>query len=497
MDARRPDRTRAYLPQAVTAAALAALTLWAWGFVLALPPTGADAWPLLEQASRALHDPGVLWRERYLEGVPIGASFWRPLFVGGFALQWGAFGGTAWPYHALRLVAYLLLALGAGSLARRRPDAGESAAFAAGALVLLHPLQADLLPSLARSADVLADLALCATLACLARERPTRAALAFGALAALAAPAIKESGLIAPLVGLAVLEPWRAGDGRGRRATSLVLLVGLVAHLALRWQRLGSVGSYAAGDAGGSDALNNAALLAAGLADAARAWQCGLLALLVVASLALSHGSEDSTRSVARAWLRTRRGALVWLALALVGALASRRLAERHAVALLVPLAVLVAPSLGALTPRAGRERARTAARVLLALALLAVLAPRSPLWRHYAQWDVIAAATTGVLDAAEQAVRASEERSAPVERSVGVVRVRASRTQGVLRVAVAPFPKQAAPPTGPRAAALRQPMILMPYSIAAALRLRGVPGPIAIAPGRLLDVLPEHLSAR
>ena len=474
---------------------LTVLGAWAWGFVLRLPATGADAWPLLEQASRALDDPGVLWRERYLEGVPIGASFWRPLFVGAFALQWALFGATAWPYHALRLVAYLLLAAGAGALARRRPGAGELAALAAGALVLLHPLQADMLPSLARSADVLVDLALCATLVLLARERPSRGALTLGTLAALAAPLVKESGLIAPLVGVAVLEPWRSGTSRGRRAAALALVAGLGLQVALRWQRLGSVGSYAAGEAGASDVGGNLGRLVRGLADSGDTWLLAAPLAVAVAALAISRWGAEPAAAAPRDWLLTRRGALLWAALAVAGALASPRLAERHAVALLVPLAVLVAPALGALPARAGRERARAAARVLLALVVVGVLAPRSPLWRRYAQWDVIAAASTGVLDAAEQAARASAERGAPAEGNVGVVRVRVARERGALRVAVAPFPLRAGPPSGPRVAALWQPMALMPYSVAAGLRMRGVPGPIVIVPGRQLDVRPEHLA--
>lgn len=481
------DRKGTRGARARTAAALSLLCLWAWGFALALPPTGADAWPLLEQAARCLREPGAWWRERYLEGVPIGAQFYRPLFVGSFALQWWAFGATAWPYHVLRLCAYLLLALGAGVLARRRPGAGELAALGAGGLVLLHPLQADVLPSMARSADVLADLLLCAVLICLARERIGTVGLALGALAALAAPGVKEIGLVAPLIGIALLEPWRAASGRARRATSAVLLLGLSLHVALRWMRLGGPGSYETTPQRSAGALENASLLLASLTDRDGAWQWLLPALVFAAALALSARSAEALPPAARDWILTRRGALLWLSLALLGALASPRLAERHAVALLAPLAVLVAPALDA-------RGTRAAARVLATLAFLWLLAPRSPLWRRYGQWDVIAAASEQVIDAAESAVRRSQEQDSTAEARAGVVRVSAERMGGVVHVRIDPFPMQAGPASGARSASLRQPMILMPYSVAAALRLRGLDGPFAVEPVRLQAMLPEHL---
>jgi len=483
-DARPTLATRCAVPAALVLAALAA-----WSFTLTLPLTGADTWPILASARAALDEPGALLWERYLEGLWTDGRFWRPGFVALFAGQWRLFGEHAAGYHVVRLAAYVALALLAGRLAARGSAAPRTAALVAGAVVLLHPLQAETVPSVARSADVLCDLAVAGSLALLARARPSGGALAAGVACALAAPLLKEPGLVAPPLALVVLAPWR--PGRARRLAALTLAAGFAANVAARFALLGTLGRYDAqvtatgpGEVAGlllraltaSDSIAVALLVAGAL---------GLGALVGRAPARAAPADEDGRRA--------RTGALLWLALALAGGFVAPRFGERHAAGLLVPLGILVgrlvARHVGALadaarppgsSPAAGgrpgsRRRAPAGAGLVLAVLPLGIaLLPRSPLWRDYPQWRVIGRAAERTLDAAELAVHSLEAMGEPQTVEFGAFTVRALPRPGGTCVTVAPFPFQAAPPTGARSVALSHPMILKPYAVRAGLILRG-----------------------
>lgn len=477
---------------APAAALLVALAAIAWSFVPGLPFTGADTWPILEQGARALREPGVVLREPYLDGSPIGGTFWRPFFVGAFALQWAAFGATPLPYHLVRLAAYVALALLVGALAGRRGRAPALAAFVAGAIVLLHPLQADMLPSVARSADVFGDVLLAATILGLSDARGGRVRRGLGLACALLAPGIKETGLVAPAIGVLLLEPWRSDAGRARRVGALLLAAGLALHGVARLAFLGSLGRYDPLGERSAGLLQNLALLARALSEQ-RSTVLAALVLALVALLPLlarAHAPEDET------WRRVRRAAWAWLLLAALGALSSPRLAERHASALLAPAAVLLGAALGSRMCGWNSERptrGRVAAAALVALLAL-VLLPRSPLWRRYSQWPVIGRASELLVDAADDAARALETSGSPSLVRFGAFQVAALRARERLVIEINPFPYFAAAPDGARSAALHQPVVLMSYSVAAALRLRGRAQPLEVRAGPGLAVGPAQL---
>jgi len=482
----------------IAALLLSALGLAAWGFALHLPLTGVDAWPLLEQAQRALRDPGVLARERYLEGMPIGASFWRPLFVAAVSLQWSAFGESPLPYHVLRLAAYLGLAALAGALASRRGAAPGLAWFTAGAIVLLHPLQADMVPSLARSADVLCDLLLAATILLLSAPQREKASLAAGAVLALIVPGVKETGLAAALIGVLVLAPWSRGAGRARRLCALALLLGLALHIAARLATLGELGSYTPRAERVTGPLRNAALLVQALTDRGNLPLAVLTLALVVPGLLFSLAGRPVRQALSPQWLAVRRGCWAWLACAGIGALLSPRLAERHGASLLAPAGVLLAALLGALRSQGDvglRAHAlRLGALAALVAALALALAPRSPLWRRYPQWDLIGRTSQLAVDGADAAARELVRSGGPSAVEFGAFRLIAQRRGDVLQVDLDPFPYSAAPQDGGRNTSLRQPAILMPYSLVAALRLRGHGGEVRVGAGEAVPVLRQQL---
>ncbi len=479
----------------VAAAALCGAALVAWGFVLRLGFTGVDAWPLLDQAARALGDPSALLGERYLEDVPIGGSFWRPLFVGAFSVQWAAFGEHAAPYHALRLGAYLALGALAGALARRSGASPALTWFTAGAIVLLHPVQADMIPSLARSADVVVDLMLAATILLLARPGARAPQLTAGVLVALLATGVKETGLVAPVLGVVVLEPWKRE--RARRLAAAILVLGLGLHLAARWKVLGSLGTYAPPGESEAEPLANAVLLARVVIDKDGLLPTALVLALGSAMLLLGRLAWNPPRPPTCEWRRVRGGCRLWLVCAVLGAVLSPRLADRHAAVLLAPAAVLLAACVGSLAERSSTPRASSLQPIALAglLAALALaLVPRSPLWRRYPQWDVIARTAELVVDAADAAQRELAQSGEATAVEFGAFRVVARAQEEGTSVAIGPFPYDAAPPHGARAASLRQPVVLMPYSVRAAMILRGHGPHVLIRPGRGVSVGPEHL---
>lgn len=462
-------------------AGLVGLGLAAWWFVLGLELTGVDTWPLLHQARRALEDPSVLWTERYLEGVWSGGVFWRPVLVAAFALQSLLFGDAPAGYHALRLAGYLVVALCAGSLAARRGASPRLAFGLAGALVLLHPLQVEMVPSVARSANVLADLALAGCLVLLAPGGAGRLRLSCGVALGLLAPGINEAGLIAPVLGLLLLAPWRAG-APGRRLAAGVLLLGELLHVGARFALLGTLGRYA--EERGEGVLEKALTLARGLGQSGEAGLLVAVGVLLGASLLLAPRGTPAGVPADEAWGRVRLACWGWIFAGVAGQLLAPRVVERHAAYELVPLAVLLAAHLaGGVSALRGGGLRPAASLLLAAVALGLVCVPRSPLWRRYPQWPVVGETSAAITAAAERAARAARADAAPARAEVGPYHVLAFPPAGgaPLRIVLNPLPFSAAPaPPGARNADLLHPVILKDYSVRAFLLDRGL-GPVVV----------------
>ncbi|RMF72563.1 MAG: hypothetical protein D6738_10990 [Acidobacteria bacterium] len=487
---------------------VAGATLAAWGWVLVLPlATGADVWPILAQARRALSDPSVLLRERYLEGLWDGARFWRPGLVGFAAIEWAAFGEAAAGYHAVRLVLAAAVALLVGTLATRRGGRPAVAFGIAALAVLWHPLRVETIPAVARDADSLFNLALALTVFWLAGAREARSAgpLVAGALAALLAPLFKEPGLLAPVIGFAVLEPWRHRDPRRGRAIAgaAVLGAGLAVHVAWRLALLGTLGGY---EQTWVDLTRREALWASFLAlcdhQAFGLWPLVLAAAglaLVFAGL----GAEDSPAPAAGAgWRRIRLGAWIWIAGMLAAIVMSSRFRSRYVEAALVPLALLAGGWIAALAARAARRGPgawRLAAAVAASVAVALAVLPGSPLVWRYPQWTEAARIGERVLGEVARLAGEAPADGAAVTSRLGRVSLAARRLpdDGGLELALSPFPYKVAEPEGPRTGSITTVVIMGQQTLEGFAEMRALPRPLLVRRGppaldlRLADLEP------
>jgi hypothetical protein len=468
----------------MAALAVTALTALAWRSLPSLPLLGPDAWPYLLQAERALADPLALLKERYLDGVWEGARFWRPGFVALGAAELALFGLQPAGFAGCALAALALA--GFGSLRLVSAVAGRLATFggaAAAAIVVLHPVQLETLPALARQADLWASLLVLLTLLALAPGAgapPWR--LAAGVLAAAAAPLFKETGLLAPILGLVLVWPARddaRGPARFVPAAALLLVAG--ANVGGRIALLGTLGSY--------DVVlrpvplhERLGYLVRGILDHQLwGWPLALALVGLLGAAAASYGGwNKAPRSPERR--RLVLATVLWSFLVLVALAASERCRMRHAVAAVPPLALACGLWLDTLATRA-RPRA-IAGSIALVSALLAALVPGSPLYAGLGAWRVSGEAAALIIETAALAVGESTVSGSPAIASSGPFRVTASRTVSGTRVTVSPFPYRAAPSGRDRRdARIESAMILMPYSVEAALALRGLSGQIAVSP--------------
>jgi len=230
--------------RATTVLALALLAWALYAEVLELGFLGWDAWPLVAAARITdFSDLAGTFTEELMDGRYTDGHFYRPLTNLSVALDHAMHGLSPSGYHLTDLALCVVNAVLLGALVPRLFGASFGlAATVASVLFLLHPVQLDVLPVLARRADA---LALCFTIATLlawpSDGCPGRRVLA--AICALAAVAAKESGLIAvPLVlMLSVMRAGAADRSKALRATWPVLLVTLL-FLSVRTYVLGSTG---------------------------------------------------------------------------------------------------------------------------------------------------------------------------------------------------------------------------------------------------------------
>ncbi len=493
-------RSRLIAPTVSCAAAALLFVLAGWWWVLTIPLTGVDVWPLLAQASRAVHAPLEELGRPYLDGLWHGGRFWRPLTTAIVCVEWHAFDFHPLPYHAVRLLTLWLSATLAGEAAAARAPSSVVARLLGAALVVLHPVQVETLPVVARGADGFVALTLVATLWGLSGTAGPRVAL--GIVAALLAPWLKETGLLAPALGIVLLAPWNARDDRApwRRALSALLAAGLAGHLLLRRLVLGGGGGY---DPAEEPSTPFAAFvgLGRGLLDhegLGVAWVAAV-ALAVGVVLASRRVSHEGARTLPHAWLAVRRGCVFWLVVQAAVICAAPRFRLRYAEGLLVPLSVLLAASLaGALAGAraSGRERLRA---VNLIVAALLVLVPGTPVLWRYPQWDLAGRTAREVLASSSRAALEASAGGGTAFDAAGRFRVVAepvSGTGGTLLITIDPFPIKTYQPQGPLDGRVATAAILSPYAVEAFFVLEGRPrGSVRVVPGQfLLNVQPGDL---
>jgi len=487
------------------------LSLIGWSFTFRFPLTGADVWPILAQAQAVLAEPRLLVSQRYLEGLWEGARFWRPGLTAYTALQYALFADRAMGYHVMRWVLLVGAAALAGTLAARRGAAPRASWSVAALVVALHPLQAETVPVTARDADTLATVLMLGALVALSgRDRLPAGRLGVGVLLALLAPTVKEPALLAPILAIAVLEPWRRRDGqRGSIVASAILVAGLVAQLLYRVALMGTIGRYERDlPIPLSETVRE---LAAGLFDHQR-WGIAPLvaALLGVAwvgwRLARRSGAGQPVPST---WPPVCRACLLWTGVGLLSFLSAPVFRLRYGEGLLPPLAVLAGAGVGAALAAArgirdesgrGGGRLAWATLGLLAAGLLLACVPGSPLLWNYPQWGIAGRAADVVLGTTAVAIEDALQSGGPVERRCGRFAVIAEPTgPHAARALIDPFPAQPAESTGRLAGRTANIAILAPYAVEAYLQLtRGWPvGTVQIADGPpLLGVKPEDFEA-
>lgn len=492
-------------------ALLIVLAAVAWGFTLRMPFTGVDIWPILAQAKATLADPSILFTQRYLEGLWEGARFWRPGLTAYTALQYAILADHPFGYHLLRLVLLIVTAALAGTLATRCGAAPRLAWTVAALVYALHPLQAETVPVTSRDADTLATALVLGTLVALTGPEPSgRGRLALGVLLALLAPTVKEPALLAPLLGIFALEPWRARPGRrAALAASAVLAAGLVAHLLYRLSLLGTIGRYehdlplSMGE--------TVRELAAGLFDHQRWGLAPIAAALLGAAFLLWLVLQRAglTTAPAPGWAAVRRSCAIWLVLGTASFLAAPVFRLRYGEGLLAPLAVFAGAGAAAalLAARAAVDdhsgpgaALRRAPAFLLVLGLAVALLPGTPLVWSYPQWEMAGRAAESVLKVTGETVNAAFDAKGRAEGRVGRFQVVAEAVGPSSAIAlIEPFPAQPAEPQRPFSGRTANVMILARYAVQSYLQLaHGRPvGSVQVAEGNpLLGVKPQDLGA-
>ncbi len=474
-------------------AALFVLAFVAWRFVLDLPLVGVDVWPILLQAQHCLDSPSLLFEQGYLHGQWDGGVFWRPGFTLAAALQWFMFGESSLPYQVLRIGAYGLVGCQAGWFAARVSKLPRSAFLLAGTIVLLHPVQASMLPSAARAADVLCECLIAAGLLLLSSKR-VRWRPYLGAGCILLAPFVKETGLLAP--PLAILLVWAGGTCIGSKRIRLflaALALGFAAHLALRFGAIGGLGGYATSAVAVSPLLNTERLLTSLANRESIGFALALLLGLTATTglgLAKAHVRTEQSHE-----LPSRRVMLLvlmlWALAICVGGAFSARINERHASSLLLPIAALIGASLGnGHGPRTARARVLICAQIG-AVALL--LAPHSPLTTEYPQWRIAGRANQLFFKALDRGLERAQKNSKAVRVPFGQLAVNVlPRADGNWTIVAEPLPRMVEPPEQAGSARIASPMVLEPYSVEAWMMLHNYgPDPI-VRPGDYPDKLRE-----
>ncbi len=460
----------------------------AWGFILDLPLTSPDTWPIMVQGSRFLEAPGTVLGEKYLAGLWQGASFYRPVFTALTGMEWGLFGEHPLPWHLVRLLVLLACAWVAGDLAGKASPAPLASWLFAAFFVLLHPIQVETVPAVERMGDTLLSLATLGTLLLLLHARESRLGwrLYFGVGVALLAPGIKDSGLLVPLLAVLMLEPWRRKEPGAQRAlrASLVLALGLAAHVALRLAVLGHMGHYDRVFRSRTPLEAFAELLRGLWVPQVAPWAGGLaLIFLGMTLLLLPRLLREGRLELSPAFRRVLICSVAWAGISSVAMIQSPRFYARYAEGILPPvalvLALLFACCVSSARAARGSQRVRAAcAATAVVLAACCVVLPGSPLVWSYPQWKEAGERADELIQLTRRLAAeslASQEPSSGHEEAYAIrVAARGPGRESV-KVLVEPFPWLPAPAAGPGLVAdVETAMVLMPYSLRAALLLDG-----------------------
>lgn len=399
------------------AAVLVALAFAAHRAVLGVGLVGHDTLPvILTSRVRSLADLGRLFGSK-LMGDRFDQDYWRPVLSLGVALDERLFGLAPAGYQAHSILLLGLAGWALALLARRALlPCGRGLALAcgagAGALFVLHPVHAAVLPIVPRRHEDLTVLfgALALALHLAQGERAPRRPLVAPAALALLAMGSKETAFaLAPLATLAAFlaapaadasgEPGLARRARGALVASAGSWLALVVAFGARWLAVGGVGGPQRPNVDVGLHPEVAAAIARGALLPLEPMRSSPAALPLLGALALAAATTAvlAARS-ARPWSGAAlRAGLLGTATAL-GAALLQAAGERPqpwypipvVAGLCLALAALAAAAFHLLHERAAGLPARAAAGAALALALALAgwQARYSPLVVRYPEWE-------------------------------------------------------------------------------------------------------------
>ncbi len=420
----------------LTVLLFSALAWFSYRSFLDLSFLGLDTWPMIA-ASRitSLGDLFGTFSEELMDGYYTDGHFYRPLTNLAFALDSALFGLAPRGWHLTDLAILIANALLVRAVCLRLlgPAAGL-AAWVAGLVVLLHPVQIEILPVPARRADTLCLLFLCASWLALPDPRAAggerrRRALLAGLLASLSLGA-KETGAIA----LPLLFAWQAcahaarGSAWSRSARaalvdSLPAALFFALFLVARTAVLGGIGGHHEGAAG---LLREDGLFAflegyfarvaypqpflGGTLFSARLFLVAALALLA-AGAAVVQGAESSAPAA-----RPRAALLfvvLWVACLLAMSSLAGRIHDWYAMLFVAPYALLLGAGLqwGVERVRRAQVAPRRAVGAALALGVLALIGTHvahTPALRPYPMWSRASDLADAFLERYSAALRSS-----------------------------------------------------------------------------------------
>jgi hypothetical protein len=241
---RRPRRAR----EAAIALALFALAVWPHRQALDAPFNAVDAIPTVAAArvDGVGELPALLGRE-LRGGAQTGGSYWRPLTMLTYGVDWLAWGWNAAGYHATDLALAGLAVVAVYAMVRVAFARGAAFAAAVALLFALHPAAIEVVPAVARRQEPLLVIGLALALIG-AAGLPRRAALALHLAGCVAAVTSVERGLVVPaVVGSYLILCHPAGGGAALRLRRAVLgalpaLAIALAFFALRTRLFGAGG---------------------------------------------------------------------------------------------------------------------------------------------------------------------------------------------------------------------------------------------------------------
>lgn len=398
---RRPRRAL----EIAIALALFALAVWPYRQALEAPFNAVDAIPTVAAArvDGIAELPALLLRE-LRGGAQIGGSYWRPVTMLSYGLDWLAWGWNPAGYHATDLVLAGLAAVAVYAMVRIAFARGVAFAAAVALLFALHPAAIEVVPAVARRQEPLLVIGIALALIG-AAGLPRRTALALHLSGCVAAVASVERGLAVPaIIGSYLLLCHPAGGGpavRLRRAVlgGLPALAIALGFFALRTRLFGS----------GGIVFDPASLVR--IPPRVALWLLYPQQIVDVGrpesalgAFALAAAAVVLASAAALVLLRTRERALLLFCALWIGSytLLFTIAGQAHpwyvytaVPALMLAAVAIAAEALGWL--RAG-ARVPAAAGALLAAALALPSAAVAPLWMPYPAWSAVDALSARFL---------------------------------------------------------------------------------------------------